>query len=323
MVKELISRGHTVHIILSGPPIKDNWIPHYFREYTHFKGLTFVTEKGRVNIRKTARILDVPRFFRDVFTYEPRDYDIIVTDYEPISSRFAQINKIPSIGIGHLYAFVHRVPMPIFPNPFHILIMRYFAPAQFPLGLHWHHFNAPILPPTIPPDVRQAEHTDPRKILVYLHFEALGDIVSLCRPFREYEFFIYYPVDEPSDDENIHLRPLSRDKFQEDLSTASGVIANSGFSLSSESIHLGKKLLTKPVARQTEQEANARALEFLNLGRVMQDLDPSVLEKWLDDPAPAAAHYPDSFGEIAGWISAGNWERIENLAENLWSRTAG
>lgn len=321
MVKELIRQGHTVHIILSGPPLKDNWIPDYFENYEHFKGLTYVIEQGRINIPKTAKILDVPQFIHDVVKYEPKDYDIVVTDYEPISSRFAQINKIPSIGIGHLYAFVHKVPMPTIPNPFHILIMRYFAPANYPIGLHWHHFNAPILPPTIPPDVHNAESLQKDKIIVYLHFEAMEDIINLFKPFPNYDFYVYYPVEEPFDEGNIHFRPLSRDKFQRDLSDAVGVIANSGFSLSSEAIHLGKKLLTKPVKGQTEQEANASALEELQLGRVMKDLDRDAVGQWLADPKPVPAGYPDAFEEIAKWIGRGNWEATDELVGQLWSQT--
>lgn len=321
MVKELIRQGHQVHIILSGPPLKDNWIPDYFENYEHFKGLTYVIEQGRINIPKTAKILDVPQFIHDVVKYEPKDYDIVVTDYEPISSRFAQINKIPSIGIGHLYAFVHKVPMPTVPNPFHILIMRYFAPANFPIGLHWHHFNAPILPPTIPPDVRNADSVQKDKIIVYLHFEGMEDIIQLFKPFLNYDFYVYYPVDKPFDEGNIHFRPLSRDKFQRDLSDAVGVIANSGFSLSSEAIHLGKKLLAKPVKGQTEQEANASALEELNLGRVMKDLNRESVAQWLEDPLPTPAGYPDAFTEIAEWIGRGNWEATDELVGQLWAQT--
>ncbi len=321
MVKELISQGHTVHIILSGPPLKNNWIPDYFENYEHFKGLTYVIEQGRINIPKTAKILDVPQFIQDIIKYEPKDYDLVVTDYEPISSRFAQINKIPSIGIGHLYAFVHKVPMPTIPNPFHILIMRYFAPAKYPIGLHWHHFNAPILPPTIPPDVHNADSIQENKILVYLHFEDMEDIITLCTPFPKHEFYVYYPIDKPFDKDNIHFRPLSRENFQRDLSDSAGVIANSGFSLSSEAIHLGKKLLTKPVTRQTEQEANAGALEELKLGRVMKELDISTVEKWLDDPNPEPAGYPEAFSDIAEWIGRGNWDADDELVEQLWSRT--
>jgi uncharacterized protein (TIGR00661 family) len=321
LVKELINEGHTVNIILSGPPIKDSWIPEYFNNYNHYKGLTYVVEQGRINIPKTAKDLDISQFIQDIKKFDPEDYDIVVTDYEPITSRFAQINKIPSIGVGHLYAFIHKVPMPIIPNPVHFLIMRYFAPAKYPIGLHWHHFNAPILPPTIPEDVRNAEVLQDNKIIVYLSFEELDDIIKLCSPFKDYEFYIYYPIDTPYDKGNIHIRPLSRENFQKDLSDSVGVIANSGFSLSSEAIHLGKKLLSKPILYQTEQEANAKALEHLGLGRVMKDLNPDIMGEWLTEPMPIPANYPHTFTELARWISKGDYENTGELVDRLWSRT--
>ena len=321
LVKELIDRGHTVHIVLSGPPIKDSWIPEYFQNYTHFKGLTYVIEQGRINLAKTMKELDLLQFTQDIKKHDPENYDLVITDYEPITSRFAKQNKIPSIGIGHLYAFMHKVPMPLVSNPFHSLIMRHFAPAQYPIGLHWHHFNAPILPPTIPPDVYNADTVYKNKVMVYLHFEELEDIIETCRPFPNHEFYIYYSVDEPFDRGHIHVRPLGRDNFLKDLSNCEGVICNAGFSLSSEAIHLGKKLLVKPVHRQTEQEANAKALEELRLGRVMKGLNTASLERWLNDSKPQPANYPDAFGPLADWISTGRYEETDELVHTLWSNT--
>jgi uncharacterized protein (TIGR00661 family) len=321
LVKELIDRGHTVHIVFSGPPLKDSWIPEYFENYTHFKGLTYVVENGRINIPKTMKELDLIQFTQDLKKHDPTHYDLVITDYEPITSRFAKLNRITSIGIGHLYAFMHKVPMPLVANPVHSLILRHFAPAQYPIGMHWHHFNAPILPPTIPPDVHNAATVQQDKILVYLHFEELEHIIGLCRPFTDYQFYIYYPVEEPFDRDHIHVRPLSREGFQRDLSDAAGVISNAGFSLSSEAIHLGKKLLAKPVLHQTEQEANASALQELRLGRVMKELSSYVLERWLADPMPVPAQYPEAFGPLADWISTGNYGQTEELVQSLWART--
>ena len=321
LVKELIDQGHTVNIVLSGPPIQDNWIPEYFKNYNHYRGLTYVIEQGRINIPKSVKNLDITQFIQDIKKFDPEDYDIVVTDYEPITSRFAQISKIPSIGIGHLYAFIHKVPIPTLPNPIHFLVMRYFAPAKYPIGLHWHHFNSPILPPTIPADVHNAETLRENKIIVYLNFEELDDIIELCSPFTDYEFYIYYPVKEAYDRGHLHIRPINRENFQKNLSDAVGVISNSGFSLSSEAIHLGKKLLTRPVQYQMEQEANAKALEHLDLGMVMKDLDKERVEQWLGEPRPTPADYPYAFTELATWISKGDYENTDELVRKLWSRT--
>jgi uncharacterized protein (TIGR00661 family) len=70
------------------------------------------------------------------------------------------------------------------------------------------------------------------------------------------------------------------------------VIANAGFTLTSECLHLGIAVLVKPIDGQLEQESIAVALERLGLGTVTRQLSRDV-QAWLDKPAPAAQHYPD------------------------------
>ena len=66
------------------------------------------------------------------------------------------------------------------------------------------------------------------------------------------------------------LRPLNREAFVTDLIGCRGVIANTGFTFISEALHLGRKILTKPLTQQTEQESNALALRRLGLATVVQ-----------------------------------------------------
>nr|AIA90649.1 CAZy families GT1 protein [uncultured Tolumonas sp.] len=64
------------------------------------------------------------------------------------------------------------------------------------------------------------------------------------------------------------------------------MICNTGFSLVSEALHLGKRVLTKPVRHQTEQETNAQSLEQLGLATVCRKLEPRTIAAWLQSPAP-------------------------------------
>ena len=113
---------------------------------------------------------------------------------------------------------------------------------------------------------------DPLKVLVYLPFEDIPAVVSTLRDAGKGHFYCYASVQEARDEGNIHLRTFSRHNFINDLKTCSGVIANAGFTLTSETLYLGKKLLVKPLAGQLEQTSNALALQQLNMGMVMQRL---------------------------------------------------
>ncbi|MFP4630505.1 MAG: glycosyltransferase family protein, partial [Desulfohalobiaceae bacterium] len=293
MVQALRKTGHQVLCLLSGARKGSSWDREVFKPYEQRKGLTFYTSQGRIQHIKTALNLDLLGFYRDIREFPAQGFDLAITDYEPLSARIAKRQGFPSIGIGHLYSFCHKVPIHKGCMPGSRLIMTSFAPVDIPLGLHWHHFEQPILPPTIPEDIYLGQPEVPDKILVYLPFEDLDQIQGFLRQFREYRFYVYCKCSAPAQEDNLLLRPISRQGFVQDLADCSGVICNAGFSLSSEALHLGKKLLLKPVAGQIEQKSNALALEQLGLGWSMQKLDAKCTEKWLHLPQPAAQNYPD------------------------------
>ncbi|MFW6402031.1 MAG: glycosyltransferase family protein [Desulfohalobiaceae bacterium] len=320
MVQALRKTGHQVLCLLSGARKGSSWDREVFKPYEQRKGLTFSTSQGRIQHMKTALNLDLLGFYRDIREFPAQGFDLAITDYEPLSARIAKRQGFPSIGIGHLYSFCHKVPIHKGCMPGSRLIMTSFAPVDIPLGLHWHHFEQPILPPTIPEDIYPGQPEVPDKILVYLPFEDLEQIQGFLRQFREYRFYVYCKCSAPAQEDNLLLRPISRQGFVQDLADCSGVICNAGFSLSSEALHLGKKLLLKPVAGQIEQKSNALALEQLGLGWSMQKLDAKCTEKWLHLPQPAAQNYPDVISATVSWINSGDWRNPQDLARSLWAQ---
>jgi uncharacterized protein (TIGR00661 family) len=260
------------------------------------------------------------QFIRDIRLFDDSEYDLVITDFEPISSRIAKRNNIPSIGIGHQYAFMYDIPTDG-ANLMANFIIKNFAPVNYPIGLHWYHFNQPILPPVVP----QFENTDEKiignKIVVYLPFEELDDIMALIRPFKEYKFFVYHRLDRTMVEGNIKLCPYSRTGFLDDLLECSAVITNAGFELVSEALNLGKKLLIKPLAGQMEQLSNAAVIRDLGLGLVMYKLDGRYVERFLKNPPAAPEKYPDVAAIIAEYIQNGDWDNMEELAKKAWVKT--
>lgn len=282
------------------------------------KGLTFSYSSGRIKFFATLLENNLRQLLRDVRSLDLSAYDLVLTDFEPITAWAAKLQGKPCLGIGHQYAFHYPVPK-VGQNLVSRILMRAFAPADYSLGLHWHHFNAPILPPIaeIPADSHPA---DPEKIVVYLGFEEVEEVIQFLEPFPQWLFVIYGPFTHYQSFGNVQLKPLSREGFCRDLATCSGVISNAGFELASEAIQLGKKLLVKPLMGQMEQLSNARALELLGLGMSMNTLDAARLQEWLCHFEARQMVYPDVAHAIVQWIKAGNWENIAELAQSLWSK---
>jgi uncharacterized protein (TIGR00661 family) len=269
---------------------------------------------------KTAFSLNFFQVYRDIVSFDVTGLDLVITDFEPISARIAKRNSIPSIGLGHQYAFIHDIPMDG-DNPLSRFVIKNFAPADFPVGLHWHHFDRPILPPIIPDEIRNRHKRVAKKILVYLPFEQLQDILALLKPSRRYDFFIYHRLDSAEDKCNLHLRPYSRSGFLNDLIECNGVICNAGFELASEAMYLGKKILVKPLAGQMEQISNALAITSLKLGMAMTRLNNVRVAQFLDRPSGTPIRFPNVARMVANWVEGGQWEDLEGLAWAAWQQT--
>ena len=322
MVAALKALGHDVHILFSGPPLDPEWLDPVFTPYTTRRGLTFVTRRGRISHLATMLQLRFGEMERDIYAFDTSGVDLIVTDYEPVTARIGWLRDIPCIGIGHLYAFAHRdVPVAGL-NLFNRMVMKCFAPASIPLGLHWHHFDRPILPPTVSLEELGQPVSDDGHILVYMPFESVAEVVRTLNAVRGHRFRFYCRIDTSREEGNVELRPLNREAFVADLVGCRGVIANTGFTFISEALHLGRKILTKPLTQQTEQESNALALRRLGLATVVRRLSAGAIANWAAQPDPPPANYPDVLAAVADWIHQGRWQDVEKLSATLWSQVS-
>jgi uncharacterized protein (TIGR00661 family) len=320
IIRCLKERGHTVEVIISGRDPESLWDMEDFEPYAAYRGLTFISRRGKINYRQTALQLNLRRFYSDISGYDSNSLDLVITDFEPITARIARKLKVVSIGIGHQYAFWHDIPVAN-GNFLARFILRNYAPADIPVGLHWHHFNQPILPPIIPNTLNPCSRRDLHKVLVYLPFETLSDIIGLVHAFEQHDFYIYHGAGIDDDIGNLHLRPFSRHGFLKDLEESSSVICSAGFELISEALTLGKKILVKPLAGQMEQHSNALALKQLQLAMTMETLDKGVVGRFLESGDVKKIVFPDVARLIALWLEGGQWHDVAALATECWNLT--
>ena len=318
MAKALSSAGAQVDWVFSGRDPKGYFDMELFGDYRCFAGLTLVTRKGRVLPFKTLTQNRFIQLYRDIRKLDLSGYDLIINDFEPVSAWAARREGKPVLGLSHQCAFFHAIPRRG-DNLFARAFMRYFAPVNRPIGLHWHHFNQPILPPLIETSDFPNE-SRPGHYLVYLPFGETNDILPQLKHFPQHHFYLYQAVPEAQDRGHIHIRPFSRRGFQADLHRCEGVICSAGFVLASEAIHLGKKLLVQPVRGQMEQESNALALSQLGYGAVTKSLTVDAISQWLASPKPHPLHYPAVADALAHWLieDKANDQAFQALQERLW-----
>lgn len=308
-----------VDYLFSGRPRERYFDMECFGNFHLRRGLTFVNIDGRVDYLRTVLGNNYLGFVRDVFRLDLEPYDLILTDFEPVTAWAGRLRGKTVISVGHQPAFDH--PVPVASGDLRTrLVMRLFAPGDVRVGMHWDKFDAPILPPLV--DVGEGAVSKlQRKVLVYLPFESQARIQELLAGIPDYEFFIYAPGSDYRQRGNLHLRPTSLDGFRADLHDCGAVICNAGFELSSECLALGKRLLVKPQGRQMEQASNALALHELGYGAAMEELSPAGICDWLNHDTPVPdIRFPNVARALARWLERGEFhaQALASLSDRLW-----
>ena len=312
-ISELKKRGHNVTVLFSGRKVKDFFDLEEFQPYIIKKGFTFVFKKGKLNIFRTLLNIDLIQFVRDVFKIR-KEYDVVVTDFEPISAYAARKLGIHCIGIGHQYSFLEKIPKSFKMKLASLFFLRFYTPINSTISSHFYHFNQTILPPFIENGLKNqnAVLTMKNTFLVYLAWEEQDQMISILNTITGNEFIYYSSVDKEVQIANVTLKPFSNKHFKEDLIACNGLLTNAGFQLPAEAIYLGKKILCKPLTGQPEQEHNAKILKKLQHATVCTEFTKEKIEMWIRNGKQKKELYNESIDLMV--------EMIENPKKDFKSR---
>ena len=321
LLPALQQQGIAVDFLFSGRPAAQLFDMQPFGHYRWARGFTFCSEQGKVQRLSTLRQLAPWQFYQDVCQLDLTPYDLVLTDFEPVTAWAAKRQGRLSVGLARQYALRHAIA-----GNHSVGWLKYavpcFAPAQHMLGVHW----LPTYPDLLPPLLTPATPPDPNAllpnaspfILVYLPFEQLSAVLPWLKQQTAWQFKLYTAIQAPRCDENVTLLPLSRQAFPDDLQRCDGVIANSGFGLCSEALRAGKKLLIKPLQGQIEQAYNAHTLVKMAKATVFQQFDAVLLHTWLQQAAPQPYCFPEPAKAIAHWLKQGCDSSVAALARRAW-----
>lgn len=86
----LKTMGHEVHVLFSGKDPRRFADLEVFHPNQRVDGLTFRTKKGRLQGFSTLLSLKLFRFYRDAARLDAAGFDLIITDFEPLTARLAR-----------------------------------------------------------------------------------------------------------------------------------------------------------------------------------------------------------------------------------------
>ncbi|MDO5687470.1 MAG: glycosyltransferase family protein [Neisseria sp.] len=316
MLPALQAADIAVDFLFSGAPRETLFDMECFGAARFFAGFTYRIADGKLDQITTVRELRPLQFVRDVRALNVDDYDMVLNDFEPVSAWAAKWRKVPSVGLSNQFALT--APLEAFRPPWlNRLLLRHFAPCDIALGLHWYRLHDAVLPP-LTERLPESAHRRGDFILVYLPAENPTVILHWLARFPEQIFHVYARVEEAQAIDNIRLFPLARAAFLHDLAACDGVLCNSGFGVCTEAMQLGKKILTRPLFGQFEQQANAAILKQYRRATVLHHWDDDTMRDWLAADGFAPLHFPDVAQAVAQWLRQGCRESPQALSAALW-----
>ena len=293
--KEVISHlqraGHDVHIVSF-----DRGLANLRKDFevTEIHGWRIAYVNNQVRYRRTiARNLMGARrtaasIARLKGLVDEWKIELVITDFEPLSCHVGRKKRLPIISIDNQH-FLTNTDVG-YPKQFRRdiaaakMVIRFMIPradAYLSISFFEARITKPrtfLFPPILRENILHAHPLEGSHVLIYVTSPA-PELAKLLASVRC--SFIAYGFDREGQQGNILFKKPSLDGFFADLTTAKAIIANAGFSLVTEALHLGKPYLAVPVEHQFEQIFNAYWLERLGYGAYWSDLNRERVESFL------------------------------------------
>ena len=250
------------------------------------KGMSLCYDKnGGVDLKKTISSIRFKKIWTEAKHLPIEKYDLIINDFECITSLACRIKKIPSIHFGHQASFQSKkVPRPDKKELIGEWVLKNYARGSRNIGLHFKSYDQNIFSPIIKESILQAEPKDNGHITVYLNHYSDQLIIEHLSKLINYKFELFSNyTSDPYTLNNIKVFPINRELFNQSLITCHGIITGAGFETPSEALYLGKKLMVIPLRGQYEQQCNSKALEDFNVISVaeLDEYFPTYFNKWI------------------------------------------
>ena len=252
------------------------------------KGLClFYNSSGSLNYWEMAKKFSPGRIMKEMRELPVEKYDLVLNDFECITSLACAYKKIPSVNFGHQASFLsNKVPRPDKKDVIGEWILQNYARASQYIGLHFKSYDDFILPSVIKKDILKADPADKGHITVYLPSYGDKELVKYLSPLKDFCFQVFSKeVKQPFQQGNILFIPVNKDEFNRSLINCKAIITGAGFETPAEALYLGKKLMVIPIKGQYEQLCNAAALEQLGVKSILQ-LDENfypAFSQWMSD----------------------------------------
>lgn len=273
-----------VDIFLSG---SNSHLPAALPVVYKSKGISlFYGNKGGLNYSRMLHSFSPLQIIKEASALPVDKYDLVINDFESITSLACKLKRVRSIELGHQASFksIHT-PRPAKKEFLGEFILNNYATASDYIGLHFKNYDSFIHAPVIKEAVLKADPKNRGYITVYLSHYSDEVLQQYFTKFASVQFQVFSKkIKQPIQQANIQWMPISNEGFTKSIIDSAGIITGAGFETPAEAMYLKKKLLCIPIKGQYEQLCNAAALEELGvtiLSAIKEDFT-AKMECWLN-----------------------------------------
>ena len=241
---------------------------------------------GGLDYWEIAKNIKPLQMYKDANALPLKKYDVVINDFDSITSLACKLQKVHSVQFGHQASFISKLtPRPDKKSILGETIFKHYAPSPQHIGLHFESYDSFIHPPIIKDEILQATPKNLNHITVYLPSfdkECLEKAFHKL-PQQEFHWFLG-DVKFKHKIGNITYYPVNQKDFNESLIHCHGIITGGGFETPAEALYLKKKVLSIPILNHYEQECNAAALKKLGVP-VLYEVGKEfelIIENWLN-----------------------------------------
>jgi uncharacterized protein (TIGR00661 family) len=241
---------------------------------------------GGLDYWDIAKNIKPKQIYKDANALPLKNYDVVINDFDSITSLACKLQKVHSIQFGHQASFISpKTPRPEKKSMMGEMILKHYAPSPKNIGLHFDKYDDFIYPPIIKDKIANANPKNAGHITVYLPSFQQDCLEKAFNRLPNLKFHWFLNgIESKHTIKNITYFPVNQEYFNKSLINCEGIITGGGFETPAEALYLGKKILTIPIRKHYEQECNAAALKKLGVP-VLYDVEDNfdiIIENWID-----------------------------------------
>lgn len=266
------------------------------------KGLSlFYKHTGGLDYSKIAGSLSL-HLLKDAKALPIENYDLVVNDFEFITSLACSLKKVPCIHFGHQASFQSKkTPRPKVVNPLGNFILENFVKSKKHIGLHFDPYDKNIYNPIIKNEIIDATPINDGHITVYLPQYTISVLEPHLLEQSAFHFEVFTKeVSSILCKKNITYYPINNRQFTSSMIRCYGIITAGGFETPAEAMYMNKKILSIPIRNHFEQECNSIALakKGVMVLKKIDDKFPTHFKQWVNYKQPVKLNLTHNTAEI-------------------------